>query len=124
MRLEVAVDCSDLELMTDFWSQVLRYAPVGDSDDRFDVPDRVYCSLVDPSGIGPRLVLQRVAERRSGKNRLHLDIHVPDIEAEAERIAALGARRLDVDPVQEVGARWVRLTDPEGNVFCLVEELG
>lgn len=77
MRLEVAVDCSDLELMTDFWSQVLRYAPVGDSDDRFDVPDRVYCSLVDPSGIGPRLVLQRVAERRSGKNRLHLDIHVP-----------------------------------------------
>jgi hypothetical protein len=42
------------------------------------------------------------------------------LETEVDRLLALGARRLgDFD---EGGARWVTLTDPEGNEFDVLAE--
>ncbi len=72
----------------------------------------------------PRIILQRVPEPRNDKNRLHIDIHVDDIEGEAVRILGLGARRIDTIPIVEVGSRWIRMLDPEGNEFCIVEARG
>lgn len=48
----------------------------------------------DPAGVEPRLYFQRVPERKTAKNRVHLDIHV-DAEqkaAEVDRLVALGAQ--------------------------------
>jgi predicted enzyme related to lactoylglutathione lyase len=60
-----------------------------------------------------------VAEPKAGKNRMHLDIVVDDIEPEIARLQALGAQRLD-DGVQSFGdTRWVRMADPEHNEFCV-----
>ncbi|MFE7333136.1 VOC family protein [Streptomyces sp. NPDC057565] len=52
---------------------------------------------------------------KSGKNRLHLDIHVGGERrgAEVERLAGLGARV--VRELAAQGGSWVAMTDPEGN---------
>ena len=120
MHVEITLDVNDPASMIAFWSAVLGYALEDDS--RFDAADRTYWSLVDPEGQGPRLVIQRVPEPVTAKTRVHIDVHVPDIESASRAAVALGATRLDAQPIAEVGASWIRLEDPEGNVFCLVRE--
>ena len=121
MHVELTLDVNDPARMIAFWTQVLGY--LVEDEDRFDADeDRVYWSLADPAGHGPRLVIQRVPEPVTAKARLHIDVHVPDIEAAASSAVTLGAERIDLEPIAEVGATWIRLTDPEGNVFCLVRE--
>ncbi|GGJ52624.1 VOC family protein [Streptomyces brasiliensis] len=71
------------------------------------------------TGLGRRVLFQRVPETKTVKNRLHLDVHSGDgrREAEVERLESLGAqveRR-----VREHGGEWVVMTDPEGNEFCV-----
>src|SRR5258706_72481 len=70
---------------------------------------------------GPELVLQKVAEPKHGKNRMHLDIEVADIETEATRLEALGAVRVQTDHLSEHGSTWILMTDPEGNEFCVCD---
>ena len=120
MHIEIALDVNDPTTMIAFWSAVLGYEI--EDEGRFDAPERVYWSLIDPSGRGPRLVIQKVPEPVRAKPRLHIDVHEGDIEAAAARAVSLGARRLDEIPVVEVGTSWIRLADPEGNVFCIVQE--
>jgi predicted enzyme related to lactoylglutathione lyase len=120
MHIEIALDVNDAPGMIAFWSAVLGYDV--EDEGRFDAPNRIYWSLVDPAGRGPRLVIQRVPEPVTAKPRIHIDVHEPDIEAAAARAVELGATRLDATPVAEVGTGWIRLEDPEGNVFCIVQE--
>lgn len=121
MHVELALDVNDPERMVAFWSKVLGY--VVEDVGRFDIDDdRVYWSLVDPAGRGPRLVIQRVPEPVTAKTRVHIDVHVPDIESATQAAVALGAARVDAEPIAEVGTAWIRLTDPEGNIFCIVRE--
>ena len=120
MHVELTLDVNDPARMIAFWSQVLGY--VVEDEGRFDAPDRAYWSLVDPAGRAPRLVIQRVPEPVTAKTRVHIDVHVPDIESAAEAAVALGAARVDAEPIAEVDTAWIRLTDPEGNIFCIVRE--
>lgn len=120
MHIELTLDVNDPETMIGFWSQVLRYDVL--EHGRYDEPERIYWMIADPAGRGPRLVIQRVPEPVTCKTRVHIDVHVPDIEVSASEAVTLGATRIDVSPIEEVGAAWVRLTDPEGNLFCFVRE--
>ena len=83
----------------------------------------------DPEGVGPRLFFQRVPESKTVKNRVHLDVRVGTGLTGEERVAALEA---EADRLEELGARRVRLLradgfnesclvmqDVEGNEFCL-----
>jgi len=115
-RVGIVIDCNDIETMTNFWCAALRYMQRGDVGH--------YRSIAAPGNDEPRIILQRVPEPRNDKNRLHIDIHVDDIEGEAVRILGLGARRIDTIPIVEVGSRWIRMLDPEGNEFCIVEARG
>lgn len=69
------------------------------------------------TGLGRRLLFQRVPEAKSVKNRLHLDLHVGAERRAAEvgRLEGLGASVLR--HVKEPGGEWVTMTDPEGNEF-------
>jgi hypothetical protein len=63
------------------------------------------------------LSFQRVDDPTAGKNRLHLDLTTDDLDAEVDRLLAAGAGL-----VQRRGNesfRWVTLTDPDGNEFCV-----
>ena len=51
--------------------------------------------------------------------RMHLDLWVAGIVAEAARLEAIGAKRLQDKPFDENGFLWYQLADPEGNEFCI-----
>ncbi|MGW9346869.1 VOC family protein [Nocardiopsis flavescens] len=115
MRLVWVLDTNDLGAAADFWCAALGFV-------REEGDHPVYLALRDPAGRWPDLLLQEVPEPRAGKNRMHLDMVVHDLEAEIARVRALGARV--VRPAfEEDGHRLAVLGDPEGNEFCLVERL-
>lgn len=122
ITFDVTVDCHDLEVMAKFWIAALGYVPGVADIERYEDAAAIYYSLIDPAGVRPKIVLQRVPEGKAAKNRLHLDLHVSDIEIEAGRMMRLGAHRIDENPFREAGAVWIRLSDPEGNEFCLVQK--
>jgi hypothetical protein len=113
-RLAIVIDASDVDLLRDFWLAATGYQAYGEAGQ--------YRSAVPPAGeTGPKLVFQQVSETGAPtKNRLHLDIVVGDeVESEASRLEALGARRRS-DLIAEAGTSWIVMADPEGNEFCLV----
>jgi predicted enzyme related to lactoylglutathione lyase len=113
-ELVVVLDCADLERSATFWSAVLGYEWEGDVVG-------LYTSLTPPGG-GARLLLQRVPEQKQqSKNRLHLDLRTPDLDAEMERVRALGAVQLTEEPLVEHGWTWHVLADPDGNEFCVLQ---
>ncbi|GKQ35100.1 VOC family protein [Streptomyces sp. A012304] len=71
------------------------------------------------TGLGRRLLFQRVPETKTVKNRIHLDLHPGEgLRArEVARLTALGASVLR--EVNEPGGSWVVMADPEGNEFCV-----
>ena len=110
-RLEVAIDAIDTDAVRPFWAAVLAYV-----DESPDV-DGVVRALRDPAGIGPAFWFQQMDAPRSQRNRIHIDVTVPEDEVEARVEAALAAGGT---LVSDAAARsfWV-LADAEGNEACL-----
>jgi catechol 2,3-dioxygenase-like lactoylglutathione lyase family enzyme len=106
----VIVDCADPERLAEFWCAALGVAVRGCWNQ--------YIGLEPTVPGGPCLAFQQVPEAKAGKNRVHLDIEVTDIEASGARLEALGGSRLQ--EVIEDGAHFVIYADPEGNELCLV----
>lgn len=79
-----------------------------------------FASLRAPSGKGPYLELLRTPDIKAVKNRVHVDVAPPsdgDVQAEAHRLAELGAARLDIG---QGDVPWAVLADPQGNEFCVL----
>jgi predicted enzyme related to lactoylglutathione lyase len=108
----VAVDCADAAALARFWAAVLGREVSADPN-----TDLAIIEATDPVS-GPRLIFHRVPEAKSVKNRLHLDLGTADLEAEVERLLALGATRLN--DLDKGALRWTTLADPEGNEFDVV----
>jgi predicted enzyme related to lactoylglutathione lyase len=109
----LVLDCADPERLAGFWAPALGYVNLGSVGS--------YVALFPDGRPGPKLLLQRVAEPKAVKNRMHLDIEVPDIHAEADRLVALGATKVGEGPCQEHGSTWLLMHDPEGNEFCVCD---
>jgi catechol 2,3-dioxygenase-like lactoylglutathione lyase family enzyme len=107
----VVIDVNDIEKMRAFWQEALGYVRDYAAED--------WVKLVDPNEKGVTVSLQLVPERREGKNRLHLDLYAADQTAEVERLETLGAQR-EREP--EEGDDFVVLSDPEGNLFCVIDQ--
>jgi predicted enzyme related to lactoylglutathione lyase len=110
----VTIDCADPLALAGFWARIFgtRVEPA-----EGDPPH--YVDLLPAPGL-PILRFQRVPEPKTVKNRLHLDVSVTDLDVARERVEALGGRRASETPFSEYGYRWLVMTDPEGNEFCLV----
>lgn len=148
--LQITFDAHDPASLSRFWSQALHYTIPGppgvelaDGADPFEawdgflagigVPEELRNSrsaVEDPEGKRPRLFFQQVPADKVTKNRLHLDVRAAPglegdarmeaLEAECERLVALGASRLARhDPAPPLGAGHLVMADPEGNEFCL-----
>jgi hypothetical protein len=118
MRVKVVIDGQDLDALAEFWSAALGY-------ERLDVWDESYRNLRPTTGSadGPPLLLQRVPEGKSGKNRLHLDLHADDGPATVDRLTALGAQPegpVNTEFLEAHGTAFQVMADPEGNEFCVV----
>lgn len=97
------IDCKteDLGAAATFWSGALG-RPVKELDEK-------YASLEDRAS-QPIVLVQRVPH----ESRIHLDIEADDVEAEASRLEALGAKR-----VEKIHTWWV-MEAPTGQRFCVV----
>ncbi|MBV2152739.1 VOC family protein [Kitasatospora sp. SUK 42] len=138
-QFQVTFDCANPERVARFWCEVLGYVvpppPKGfDSWEDFNrslPPERQDSAFacIDPTGVGPRLYFQRVPEGKVVKNRVHLDVRVGTglvgeerlaaLEAECERLVALGAVHLQTLYADGVNESCIPMQDVEGNEFCI-----
>lgn len=137
----ITVDAADPNRLAEFWGFALGYVlqppPEGfDTWEEFadvlnlSAEDRErYAAVIDPHGIGPRILFQKVPEKKSVKNRWHPDIDIVDRPAPADqrdRCREAGIKALikrgatEVARFDEPVGRWVVMTDPEGNEFCVL----
>jgi len=107
--LFVTVDSVDPDRLAAFWAAVL-----GTSVD-MSMDDGRFVFLKGSETL-PVVCFQRVPEAKAGKNRLHLDLGVEDLEAATEGIVTLGGSRAGEDRQLESFV-WRTMADPEGNEF-------
>jgi predicted enzyme related to lactoylglutathione lyase len=113
MKLVTVLDCADPRALAPFWAAALGYKEVASAGQ--------YIVLGTGDRTQHEFILQGVDEPKTSKNRMHIDIHSADIDAEAARLEDMGARRVS-EPIEEWGERWITLADPEGNEFCVCTE--
>src|SRR5262245_57368107 len=102
------VDCSNVRSQARFWAEVLGYHVLYESDDEVVIARDAHT--------WPGLIVVPVSERKTVKNRLHIDLNPDDQEAEVLRLERLGARCVDIGQGE---VSWVVMADPEGNEFCV-----
>ena len=107
----MAIDALDIDAVLPFWRAALGY-----EDDPPDEGEGAW-SIHDPAAIGPAFWFQQMDAPRPQRNRIHLDVIVPEDEVDDRIEAALAAGGT---LVSDAAARafWI-LADPEGNEACL-----
>jgi hypothetical protein len=124
---DIVFDCRHPASLARFWARVLDGYAVAPYDEAelarlreqgIDDPEDDPTVLVESAWSPVRLWFQRVPEPKVVKNRVHLDLRCADGEADAEarRLAALGATLADDQPHPDL----LVLHDPEGNELCLL----
>jgi Glyoxalase-like domain len=142
VRFQLVIDCADPDRLARFWAAALGYEleppPAGfatwndywrdvgvPAEELTEGEDRI----IDPDRRGPRIWFQHVPEGKTVKNRLHLDVHASGgrsepmrirkerIDAEAARLAGLGAIVTRVLATEGLDHYAVAMRDPEGNEF-------
>jgi predicted enzyme related to lactoylglutathione lyase len=108
----VVIDAHDLSAQARFWAQVLNWKILSERE------REVIIGADETAPVG--ICFMPVADSKTVKNRLHLDLTPGPSgrDAEVERILALGARRVDIG--QSGTESWTVLADPEGNEFCIL----
>lgn len=101
------IDCKtdDLESAAQFWSAALGW----ELRPKNEETSALYRAMLTDE-LGLHVEVQKVEH----DSRVHLDIETDDIEAEVQRMEALGAKR--------IGAvhTWVVMEAPTGQRFCIV----
>jgi predicted enzyme related to lactoylglutathione lyase len=108
------IDVDDLDRGVEFWSAAL------DATEEPLLPQsrHVYRRLRLPDS-DVRILLQRTDDPKTHKERMHLDLETDDVEAEVQRLEALGASRWDHQ--QERGFDFWVMRDPWDNEFCVLQ---
>lgn len=139
-KIQVVFDAADPAKLAAFWEIALGYVyeppPKGfdtweDFGRSIGMPEEQFgdqAAIIDPTGAGPRIYIQRVPEGKTAKNRVHLDVRAAEPGAPQEERARLVEEH--VQRLLEAGATiaWrsddirgnaVVMRDPEGNEFCV-----
>jgi pterin-4a-carbinolamine dehydratase len=115
--VQIGIDAVDIPVVRGFWRAVLGY----EFDPRPDVTD-----IYDPRRLNLPIFFQRMAAqeeaRRKQRNRIHVDVFVPDDQASTRIDSALaaGGRVVYSDEAPE----WWTLADPEGNEVDIAVSVG
>jgi hypothetical protein len=142
VRYQLVIDCTDPDRQARFWAAALGYVlappPSGfatwsDFYRHLGVPEEELVDgadrISDPQGGGPSIWFNVVPEAKAVKNRLHIDIHASGdrsepiearkqrVDAEAQRLAGLGATITIVMQQDGLDHYAVGMKDPEGNEF-------
>jgi predicted enzyme related to lactoylglutathione lyase len=102
--------CARPQRVAEFWTTMLDgYEADGHGDAWFG------------RGDGPGLFFRRAEKSPTLELPIHLDVNVPDREAELERLLGLGAKLVETKSHQigELSETWTVMRDPEGTGFCI-----
>lgn len=105
----VTADTTDPTTLASWWAEQLGAKVTDDHGGTF--------AMVRGGGLPVVLAFQQVDAVTPGKNRLHLDLMSPDVQAEVERLLSAGASL--VGRRGDESFAWVTLADPDGNEFCV-----
>ena len=108
----IVADCTDLDVMADFWELAAGWTRRGVADGRV--------MLRSPRDIGPFLELQRVPEVKAVKNRVHVDVAPgkgEDLAGAVRLLREAGAVPADIG---QGDVDWEVMADPEGHEFCVL----
>ncbi len=108
--IAATIDCADLDGMTRFWGELLGV-------EHKTVEHFGFLTHAESRKV--TLWLQKVPEEKAGKNRMHLDFVVADLDAAIQRVESLGGRGGERHGWE--GFVWHTCTDPEGNLFDLMQ---
>jgi predicted enzyme related to lactoylglutathione lyase len=107
----LVIDTTAPERLAPFWCALLEVTvdtTIGDGQ----------FVVLSPAKDGLTIGFQRVPDAKAGKNRLHLDLIVDDLDRATDEIETLGGRWLEPGTVRELeGFRWRCMADPDGNEF-------
>jgi catechol 2,3-dioxygenase-like lactoylglutathione lyase family enzyme len=108
----ISIDCADPVALAGFWELAAGWQRTdGDAE---------AVSLRAPEGVGPHLILVKVPDPNSVKNRVHLDVAPYKGEDLAEAVAALRAAGATPVDIGQGNVRWRVLADLEGGEFCVL----
>jgi hypothetical protein len=142
VRFQLVINAADPDRLARFWAAALHYElappPAGFAswhDYYLDlgIPEEELTlgadRISDPQGHGPAIWFQMSPDAKAVKNRLHLDIHASGqradpfevrkerVDAEASRLAGLGAAIVAALDAEGLDHYAVAMEDPEGNEF-------
>jgi hypothetical protein len=112
---QFVIDVSDLDQGVAFWISALD----GVEEETSEASRHIYRRICLPDS-EIRILLQKVSDGKTSKERMHIDLETDNVEAEVRRLEALGAVRWDHQ--QERGFDFWVLRDPWDNEFCVLEE--
>lgn len=107
---EIVFDCPNPEALARFWQALI--------GGEVDVESGDWVGL-DGDEEGFYIGFQRVTDKKSAKNRVHLHVEVDDLDAAVDEVEQLGARIVGSRVDDDDSASQVML-DPGGNEFCLI----
>ena len=107
----IVINAMDLEAVAEFWKGFLEV------EERHRLPGFVW--LERQPGASLSLAVQQVDDPTEGRNRLHIDFGVKDVEEARARVIALGGEELEQHEIGAFG--WTVLADVEGNEFCIAQ---
>jgi hypothetical protein len=130
---QITVECADADVMCRFWSTALGYVeeppPAGylswedflRANDITMPPQGSIGAIVDPNGVGPRVLFMRMPEQQPIKKCLQLDLRTgrgdDARQTKIDQLTEAGAT--SVRRIDENGEWWMVMADPEGNEFCV-----
>jgi predicted enzyme related to lactoylglutathione lyase len=107
----LVIDTTDPQQLARFWCALL------DVQVEANIGDGQFLVL-SKAADGLTLGFQQVPEAKSGKNRLHLDLIVKDLDAATAEVETLGGRWLEPGNTRDLeGFQWRTMADPDGNEF-------
>jgi catechol 2,3-dioxygenase-like lactoylglutathione lyase family enzyme len=141
--LQIVIACQDPNRLAEFWAEALGYVvqppPPGfetwdEFADSVGIPEERrndISAVVDPEGIGPRVLFERYFGGEPNQ-RVHVDINAVgggEVElSDEERRARLAEERARLEGLGATfkreatgmaGEVWIEMFDPEGNWFCV-----
>ena len=108
----VVADCADPDAIVGFWELATGWKPASSTDGGR--------SLQSPNKLKPYLELLPSLDRKTVKNRIHLDVAPYQDDDHAAAVRALtdaGAAPVDIG---QGNVPWTVLADPEGSEFCVL----
>ena len=118
----ITIDCHNPSELAQFWAQALNW-----KFDETATENEAYIEKnLDPTNSDgyPDLLFIKTPDKKSSKNRMHLDLRPDNQSEEVERLEKLGAKRIEIGQSDDLATTWIVMADPEGNEFCVLKALG